>query len=130
MSAQRPTPTITIGDHTFAVELATTSLQQEKGLSYHSSLPQNAGMLFVFEEPAIRTFWMKDMKFPIDIIFIRNNRIINIHENIWPPSPNTPVSDLSRYSSSEPANYVLEINAGLSQKYGFRNGDSVVTKGL
>lgn len=123
-------PTITIRNHTFVVELTDTQSEQERGLSYRSSLDEGSGMLFVFEKPQILTFWMKGMEFPLDIIFIRDNKIITIYKNVPKPAPNTQLGNLPRYSPKEPANYVLEINAGLSEKYDFQEGDSVEIKNL
>ena len=114
-------PTATINNHTFNIEIAKTLKEKEIGLSTKKILSQNAGMLFLFNKPAYYPFWMKNMKFPIDIIFIRNGRIVTIHKNVKPPTnsnENPPI-----YRSSEPADIVLEINAGLSEKYNFKEGD-------
>ena len=119
-------PSITIRNHTFTIEIADTNEAQAKGLSYRTSLNQDTGMLFVFEKPSLYTFWMKDMHFPLDILFIKDNIIVTIHENVPNPPSNTPLNQLPAYAPKQPANYVLEINAGLSQKYGFREGDEVI----
>lgn len=125
---QTPTATVTIRNQHFTVEVADTDAKRIQGLSGRDGLKDSDGMLFVFDQPNMLTFWMKGMKFPIDIIFIKDDRIVTIHENIPNPSPNTLVDNLPRYSSSERANYVLEINAGLSRKYGLRKGDTVEIK--
>lgn len=118
-----PTSKLTIGEHTFLVSVAKTSEEQQKGLSERSSLPQDQGMLFVFNEPADQTFWMKGMKIPIDIIFINNDKIVAITKNAPPVKAET--DNLPLYSAQQPVDKVLEINAGLSDKYKFKIGDKV-----
>jgi len=116
-------PTATINNHTFNLEIARTEAEKEIGLSAKKTLEQNAGMLFLFGKPSYYRFWMKNMKFPIDIIFIRNGRIVTIHKNVKPHASlneNPPI-----YSSSELADIVLEINSGLSEKYNFKKGDVI-----
>ena len=120
---KKTTPTVTINGHVFQVETATTSAQQAKGLSNRKSLPEKNGMLFLFDRPSILTFWMKDMRFPIDIIFIKDNKVISIAHNAPPPS--SPEEDLPVYSPEEPSDKVLEINAGLSKQYNIKKGDTI-----
>lgn len=117
-------PTVTIKDVTFAVEIADDGEERAKGLSNRENLAENAGMLFIFEQPATYSFWMKETLIPLDMIFIHDNRIVTIHRNAR-PQPNTPNEQLQRYPPSEHVNYVLEINGGLSEKYGFTEGDTV-----
>lgn len=116
--------TVTINNHTFKVEPVTTSEKQQLGLSGRESLAQDQGMLFVFEESDYHTFWMKNMKFPIDIIFINeDDEIVSIAENAKPPASDN--ETLPLYKSGGPVNTVLEINAGLSEKYDIQVGDKV-----
>lgn len=117
--------TVTIRNQSFIVEVADTDDKRTKGLSGRENLEENRGMLFVFEKPDLYSFWMKEMKFPIDILFIKNDKIITIHQNVPPPKNNVPLYQLPLYKPKETANYVLEINTGLSQKYNFKEGDSV-----
>jgi len=117
------TPTATISNHTFKLEIAKTQQQKEIGLSKKKALEKNAGMLFRFEKTDYYPFWMKNMQFPIDIIFIKNSRIVTIHKDVKPPKGLN--ENLSIYNSSEPADTVLEINAGLSEKYNFKEGNEV-----
>lgn len=118
--------TVTIGKQNFKAALATSSKDKQVGLSGKTSLPQDEGMLFTFDKPDFYAFWMKEMKFPIDIIFIKENKIVTIHPNVQPPASkeeNPPI-----YKPEEPADTVLEINAGLSQKNNFKKGDQVTIK--
>lgn len=98
---------------------------RKKGLSKVESLPLNQGMLFVFEASGLYPFWMKDMKFAIDIVWIdEGKRIVSIAENV-PPEPGKKDKELSLYRPSGDALYVLEVNAGLTQLHGLRIGDIV-----
>lgn len=122
-------PMVTIRGHTFSVEIADANEERVKGLSGRDDLDEEKGMLFVFERPVLSSFWMKDTRIPLDIIFMNNNRIVTIHHNVK-PQPNTPESQLQRYTPTEQANFVLEINAGVSKRYGFQEGDAVKIDGL
>ena len=113
-----------IKDNQFSVEIADTVIAQARGLSGRASLAENQGMLFLFGDPAARNFWMAGMKFPLDIIWIIGDEIIGISENLPPAT----VTDTPVYSSPGPADKVLEINAGLSKKYGFKTGDKIVVE--
>ena len=80
-------------------------------------------MLFVFSEPHIQRFWMKDMNFPLDIIWIRDFKVIGLEENVPQPANND--GKTARMNSPEPADMVLEVNAGEVAKYGISAGDMV-----
>lgn len=122
-----PPSTVTIDNHTFNVQVQTTLAQQEQGLSGKTSLPQNQGMLFVFKTADRYAFWMKEMKFPLDIIFISNGKIVSISEDT--PIPTTAnENNLPVYVPPSPVNQVLEINAGISKLNGFHTGDTVDEK--
>jgi len=113
---------VTINGISFSSIVVKTPQDLETGLSKNNSLPQDQGMLFVFDQPAFQSFWTRNMKFPIDIIFIKGNKIVSTVENAQPltPQENSPL-----YTSEQPADKVLEINAGLIKKYDFINGDTV-----
>lgn len=123
--AKGPAPTgkVTVKERTFNVFIQRTPEELQKGLSGRNSLGNDQGMLFLFEQPGDLTFWMKDMKFPIDIIFINGNRIVSISENAQPPK--SPEETLPLYKATAPADKVLEINAGLSKEYGLKPGDTL-----
>jgi uncharacterized membrane protein (UPF0127 family) len=122
---QLPTGTVTIDGHKFTVEIAKTAPQQQMGLSDRKSLPASGGMLFIFPGPQYLSFWMKQMKFPLDMVFIYKGKIAYIARNV----PVPPVSDESPpiIQPTISADSVLEINAGLSKKYNFKNGDTVAS---
>ena len=122
-----PKAKVTIDNQTFSVEIATTSAEQQLGLSGRNSLPQDQGMLFVFKTPERYAFWMKGMKFPLDIIFIKDNKIVSISHNV-PAPKDANESNLPIITPDAPANRTLEINAGLASKYDFQKGDDVGIK--
>lgn len=100
------------------VEVVDNAVLMAKGLSGHEPLSELEGMLFVFSSPGLHYFWMKDMTFPLDIIwFDADKKIVHIEKGL---SPNTyPKS----YFSSEPSLYTLEVNSGFSDKFGLKIGD-------
>jgi len=111
---------VLIGDKKISVELRRTPLEWEKGLSGRASLDENAGMLFVFPDTDVRRFWMKEMNFPIDIFWIRDNKVVGMAKGL-PPPENGIIPDAT---SPEAVNYVLETNAGFADKYGVKLGAS------
>lgn len=114
---------VKIKNQSFKLLIAKTENDKQAGLSKYNSLPQDEAMIFIFENEGIYPFWMKDMKFPIDIIFIKQDKIVTIYKNV--PSPKTSDGNLPIYSPSEPIDKVLEVNSGISQKDGFKVGDKV-----
>ena len=113
-----------IGSQSFEVEIADNALVQARGLSGRDSLPENRGMFFIFPDLGKRSFWMVGMKFPLDIIWIKGDRVVGFSENLPPAiALNTEL-----YSSPESVNKVLEINAGLVKKLNIREGDKIVLK--
>lgn len=112
---------INIGSNSFFVEIADDELTRVKGLSDRKTISSNQGMLFVFEQPGIYGFWMKDMLFDIDIIWIDQNFVINhIEKNI---SPDTYPKLF--YSNTE-SMYVLELLSGSVDKFNIKIGDKVI----
>ncbi len=99
------------GQHIEA-EIAQTPEQQQLGLGNRFSLPVGQGMLFLYDDPGVRIFWMKRMSFSIDIIWLRNNKIVHIRENVPPPRHGTPDDQLKRYGYGVLADMVLELPAG------------------
>ena len=100
------------------VTTAFTNEEQKKGLSGRESLPEEEGLLFIFSKPDFYGFWMKEMKFPIDIVWIDENLMItHIARDVKPNSfPQI-------FKPDQKSLYVLEVNAGLTAKYGIKVGD-------
>ncbi len=80
------------------------------------------GMLFLYTHRGQQAFWMKGMRFPIDIIWLDNRRIVHIEHDVPPPPRGTSDADLPVYRPARPANAVLEIAAGIARELGLRNG--------
>lgn len=127
-----PTPTpeskkeIRIDSTTIRVDLADTESERRNGLSGRESLEQDEGLLFIFDRKDIfPTFWMKDMKFPIDIIWINDEKIVKIDKNVPPPPEGAEDKNLKLYNPDKPIDYVLEVNAGFSDRHNIKVGDGV-----
>ena len=115
---------IMINDSVFNVDLALFSDKKTKGLSGIDSIEENNGMLFVYFNNDIRYFWTKDMNFPIDILWIKGNKIINISENV----PVYTDEQITRMNSVYPVDRVLELKAGTVSKYNIKINDKVIIK--
>lgn len=101
------------------IEIAETDYETETGLMYRNSMDQNQGMLFIFDEIRERFFYMKNTTIPLDIIYIKADKTIaTIVEDAQPmQEENLP--------SGEPVKFVLEVNAGMSKRWGLKTGDTV-----
>lgn len=121
----RGTTRVVAGDLIIDAKIASKPSDRKKGLSGLDSLPLSSGMLFVFDKSGPYVFWMKDVKFSIDIIWIDENmRIITIAPYAAPEKGKSD-DELTLYKPTAPAKYVLEINAGLSNLHGLKVGDLV-----
>ena len=107
---------LTIGDVKIQIEVARTPEEKNQGLSGRQSLAEGSGMLFIFEENSRPNFWMKDMRFAIDIIWINDGKVVQIDRAIPPPEPGTKDGDLELYRSNQPIDFVLEVPSGFSDK--------------
>lgn len=106
-------PLVTIGSATWLVELAVEPEERNRGLSGWESLPESAGMLFVFEGDQHLSFWMVDMNFPLDMVWIDSScRVVDVTLDAPTPLPDQSRAELPRFRPSSPARFVLEINAG------------------
>ena len=119
------TATIEVGDVTIEAEVSDTGALRERGLGYRDGLKPGKGMLFVYEEPGARSFWMKGMRFCLDIIWIEGDQIVGAAESVCPEAAGTPDSDLPSYVSPEPVRYVLEVPAGWMEANGVEAGAKV-----
>jgi uncharacterized protein len=113
---------VMVNNKAFNVEVAKSQIDKERGLSGRNSLLQDNGMLFVFDKPGYYPFLMRNMEFALDIIFIDNDEIVAVYPNVPPMQPN---ESGPLYGGGVKADRVLEINAGLAEKYSFNEGDSV-----
>ncbi|MBT8072450.1 MAG: DUF192 domain-containing protein [Gammaproteobacteria bacterium] len=118
-------PTVVLGGKTFAVELATTSEKQALGLMFRDSMPEDEGMLFIFPNEAPRSFWMKNTRIPLDIMYFdKNLKMVSLSAD----TPPCRVARCPSYPSTGPAMYVLELNAGKAQELGVGPGSVLTLK--
>ena len=124
-------PSITIGDTTFDLEIAFTPETRTQGLSDRESLPQTTGMLFVFEQPLKPSFWMYHMKFDLDFVWISQDCVVaDIHQNVPRQGDEQSANELPHYRPKTPVLYNLEINAGLTETLSIEIGDKVTFNGF
>jgi uncharacterized membrane protein (UPF0127 family) len=113
-----------VGNTVFTVELATSTIAQARGLSFRASLSEGHGMLFIFNQPAVQNFWMKDMNFSLDMIWIGGGKVLGFAQNAA-PQPGTPLWSLTIYNSPDGTDEVLEVNAGTVAQDNIQIGDPV-----
>lgn len=107
---------------TFKLDTAKTSFEKAKGLMYVTEYPANKAMYFANTEDVADKYWMKNTMIPLDIIFLdKENEIVFIEKNAQPCK----VEDCPLYGPDKSYRSVIEINGGLSEKYGFKVGDKV-----
>jgi uncharacterized membrane protein (UPF0127 family) len=104
---------------TIDIEIADDDYRREIGLMDRRSMGEREGMLFIFPDERPVGFWMKDTYIPLDIIFVNSRReIVTIHKNAKPFSEET-------YPSTAPAQFVVEVNGGFTEKYGIVAGNRI-----
>jgi len=114
---------VSINGRALVADISATNEQMTKGLSVKDHLAENESMLFVFENEAGHAFWMKDMKFPIDILWIAANKtIVHIEHNLEPCSS---VLLCPTYNPDSESMYVLETVGGFAESYGIVEGMNV-----
>lgn len=112
-------PTITIDGVKLQVEIVQDAESRQHGLMNREQLPENQGMLFVFESTRILSFWMRNTFIPLDIAFIDDaGKIVDIQRM-------EPLDESKSYISAAPALYALEVNAGWCEKHGIKVGSLV-----
>lgn len=116
-------PVLQIGKTAVKIEIADTKEKLTRGLGGRESLPQDAGMLFVFGVSNYWTFWMKDMRFALDFVWMNEDfEVVHITKNVLPESYP------EEFSPPEPVKYVLEVNAGFADDKGIKVGNVAVLK--
>ncbi len=106
----------------FLVEIADGLFSRARGLMFRENLPENSGMLFIYNEEVEVPFWMKNVSFPLDLVFANfNGHIVSIHRD-------APPFDLTQIRSRSPFSSVLEINAGASKRAQIKLGDQMSWK--
>jgi len=119
------TPSVELKGSTYSIEIAEDNAAREHGLMDRESMPADHGMLFIFQDDAMRAFWMKNCKFPQDMLFFDAQRkLISVQRNV----PACTADPCPAYSSGAPARYVLELNAGQAEKLGVHPGDELTIR--
>lgn len=116
---------VTVGSATLLAEVASDPLTRTKGLGGRDSIVHGSGMLFVFDHPDRYAFWMKDMRFPIDMIWIKDGAVVYFVEHAPAPFPGTPAILLPTYQPDVAADAVLETRAGFVAEQNLKIGDPV-----
>lgn len=127
-SSNNKPATVAVKGQNIQVELAETELEKQIGLSQTESLSEGEGMLFIFKNPDFYPFWMKDMSFPIDIIYINGDRVVTVIKNVQPPTDAN--AELTVYRPTEKADKVLEVVAGYADKHDITEGTTIDTTNL
>lgn len=108
---------VKIGTASILVEVADTFESRKRGLSGREKLPDGTGMLFIFENPGFHGFWMKEMHFAIDIIWVNSeNRVVGVEKEV------SPTTFPEIFYPNEAIKYVLEVPAGFSETHGLDTG--------
>ncbi len=101
------------------IEIAETSYETQTGLMYRSKMQENRGMLFIFNNERMHSFYMKNTRIPLDILYINKDfEIVSVVENATP-------YDETSLPSQFPVMYVLEVNGGMKDKWGIELGDKI-----
>ncbi len=117
---------VKVGDHEYEVEVADTIPVKAQGLSDRDGLAAGHGMFFVFNPAQSEAFWMHGMRFAIDIIWIRDGKVVDFVENAPPPTNSL---NPAIFSSPGPIDRVLEVPAGTVAADGLKIGDTVTVSG-
>jgi len=121
--------TVWVGQNRFQVELAITPEAQQRGLMYRDSLGLDEGMLFIQPHQVRARFWMKNMKFALDILYFDDRgRLLEMYSAVppCPPSSSGPDDGCPLYESAQGIKYILELGAGTTVRYGIKPGDRLV----
>ncbi len=116
---------IVINNNRIKIELADTQAKRKTGLGGREALASDEGMLFIFEDSGKHPFWMKGMKIALDLIWISGDKVVDVMGNIAPPTAGQSDVALPIYQTKEPADRVLEVNAGTAQNLNIKVGDTV-----
>lgn len=120
-----PLVKLKINDTLLNIEIADSKSKRAKGLSNRDFLATDSGMLFIFEESAKHRFWMKGMRIPLDIIWLRDKRVVELLKNIPPPLSGQIDSELTIYTPTQEIDSVLEVNSGIIDEKKIKTGDTI-----
>jgi uncharacterized membrane protein (UPF0127 family) len=111
------------GNKIYFLEVAQDAQSRAQGLSGRAAMERNEGMLFVFKKAGNYTFAMREMKFPLDFVWVRDGIVIDLTANV--PAPNMPADNCKALFSSQPCDKVIELNAGEIRNSSIKVGDTI-----
>lgn len=119
-------PTVKIGEHIVKLEVATTDVEIQRGLMFRTSLADDAGMVFLFRPPRPVNFWMYNCLIHLDMLFVKDGKIVKIFENV-PPCKSKDYHDCPTYPPGEGilVSEVIEVKGGYAKEHGVKEGDNV-----
>jgi len=118
------TKIVTINNQRIIVEIADTDKLRTQGLSGRASLADNSGMLFIYPKPGIYSFWMKDMQFPLDFIWLNDDTVVDLTNDVPAPETND-LLVLPTYQSNTPVDKALELSSGSIDRMNIKIGDKI-----
>ena len=118
-SVDFPRGTIKVDEVILEVQIADTDPLRTRGLMFQDELPYNEGMLFVFDESGIRSMWMLNMQFPLDLIwFDATGKVVHIEKDVMPCKSALEIASCTSVNAEQkPAQYVLEVTSGFVDKF-------------
>ena len=111
-----------INGHHLVVDIADNDKSRSQGLSGRVSMAPNEGMIFIFPTAGFYRFWMKEMIFPLDFIWINDKKVVDITQNVPTPTSND-LSTLNTFTSKIPFDKVIEVNSGIIKSFNIKPGD-------
>jgi uncharacterized protein len=121
-ATQAAGPSVELKGHRFDVEVVADEASRERGLMFRETMAPDHGMLFLFDDSNVQSFWMKNTLIPLDILYFdKNHQLVSMQQRV-PPCRSDPCAV---YPSTGPAQFVLELNAGVADKLGVKPGDEL-----
>lgn len=119
-------PLARLGKNTVKLEVASTQAEVQRGLMFRTSMPEDAGMVFIFHPENEVQFWMFHTLIPLDMLFIKDGKILKICQNV-PPCKSANPRECPTYPSEGPIRIteVLELNGGYAARHGIKEGDKI-----
>lgn len=118
---------LNLGEHELIVEIADTDISRTQGLSGRTEIGAD-GMLFIFPQDTQPGFWMKDMQFDLDFIWIKDGKVVQVMTDIPKPDPGQPLTSLPTYMPDQLIDSMLEVPAGFVEQYQIQVGDQAVLR--
>jgi len=125
-SADAKMPSVKIGKNVVKLEVAASDKEIQRGLMYRTSMPEDQGMVFLFHPPRAVNFWMYHTLIPLDMLFVKDGKIVKIFENV-PPCRSEDPKECPLYPEGPgmTVSEVIELNGGYSKRHEVKEGDSV-----